>query len=293
MFRLHSIIGPPPRRIEVFDIGAMVEGAPRHAPLVDQDAASVTAFEPQEEERRRLESQQPNTRCHPFMLGDGGSMPFHITRYPGCSSLYEPDPEVIDSFFGIGAADPGGNFHVERTVRVETTRLDDVPDLPRPDFLKLDIQGAELMVLQNGQRCLSHALIVETEVEFVPLYRGQPLLGDVQRFMQDRGFWLHRLDDVQGRSYRPLATDDPSAAVSQPLWCDAVFVRNPSRLHGWSETELLIGGHVLHDCYGSFDLVLKLLAEHDRRTGSPHAGAYMEALRREQTIPAAFPRRSP
>ena len=71
---------------------------------------------------------------------------------------------MIDLFEGIGAADAGGNFHVTHTEQVKTTRLDDISGLPEPDFIKLDIQGAELLVLQHG-------------------------------------FWFHRFVDMQSRSY--------------------------------------------------------------------------------------------
>ena len=290
VFSIIDVIDPLPRGIEIFDVGAMPEGRPRYAPLLDRSVGSVTAFEPQEEERRRLESSQARTRCLPTVLGDGREHTFHVTRYPGCSSLFEPDPLVIDAFFGIGAADRTGNFHVERTLRLGTERLDDVPDLPQPDLLKLDIQGAELLVLTHGSRLMSRALVVEAEAEFVALYRDQPLFGDLHRFMADQGFWLHRLENMQGRCYRPFATDDPSRAVSQPLWCDAVFVRDPGRLHRWSDDDLLVGATILHECYGSCDLALRLLAAFDDRRRTGRATAYLAALKADGPIAAVYPR---
>lgn len=290
MFAIVNLAGRPAGAIEVFDVGGMPEGVPRYAPLLDQDLANVTAFEPQVEEARQLEATQGRTRCLPIALGDGRQHTLHITRYPGCSSLYEPDPVVIDSFFGIGAADRGGNFHVDRTIRLGTRQLDAIPNLPEPDWIKLDIQGGELQALAHGTRCLSHAVVVEVEVEFVPLYRGQPLFGDVQRFMAQHGFWLHRLENLQGRCYRPFAVDDPAAGLSQPLWCDAVFVRDPSRLTNWTDDDLHHGAVILHECYGSYDLALRLLTARDERRRTAVAASYVSALKAAHPISARYTR---
>ena len=56
---------------------------------------------------------------------------------------------------------------------VQTHRLDDL-DIDEFDLLKIDVQGSELMVFQNGRDRLSNAVAVHTEVSFVRLYHGNP-----------------------------------------------------------------------------------------------------------------------
>jgi hypothetical protein len=163
-----------------------------------------------------------------------------------------------------------------------------VADLPRPDFIKLDIQGAELMVLQNGRMALSRALVVESEALFVPLYHDQPLFGELHAFMRGEGFLFHRFMNVAGRCYRPFATNDPAVPISQPLWADAVFVRNPLALEGWPTADLLVGAALLHEMYGSYDLVLRLLAEHDRRASTSFGSEYVAALQRLGSVASCF-----
>jgi hypothetical protein len=65
--------------------------------------------------------------------------------------------------------------------------------LPPPDLLKLDVQGAELQILQGGTRTLGHAKAIIAEVSFVELYEGQSSFSDLCAFLQAHGFTLHAL----------------------------------------------------------------------------------------------------
>src|SRR5438105_4406586 len=76
------------------------------------------------------------------------------------------------------------------TGQVVTRRLDDVLPPGPVDFLKLDVQGAELMVLQGGPATVAAAAVVHCEVEFSPIYAGQPLYADIHRALADHGFAL-------------------------------------------------------------------------------------------------------
>jgi Methyltransferase FkbM domain len=63
----------------------------------------------------------------------------------------------------------------------------------RIDVLKLDTQGSELGILKGARRMLTGVRMLEIEVEFNEIYRGQPLFGDIDRFLRARGFVLWRL----------------------------------------------------------------------------------------------------
>ena len=66
------------------------------------------------------------------------------------TSLLEPDPVALGFFSWFSKFGA-----VEKVETVQTQRMDDVAGLPDIDFAKMDIQGAELTVLQNGTERLA------------------------------------------------------------------------------------------------------------------------------------------
>ena len=56
------------------------------------------------------------------------------------------------------------------------------------DVIWIDIQGAELMAFQGMGDLLKTVKVIHTEVEFFPLYIGQPLFPEVNAFLKSQGF---------------------------------------------------------------------------------------------------------
>ena len=92
--------------------------------------------------------------------------------------------------------------HFDNSVQVETDRLDALAQrcgLTAIDYIHMDVQGAELRVLNGAGTLLDSVRVIWMEVEAVPLYKDQPLKADVERFMASRGF-EKRLDTVDSLS---------------------------------------------------------------------------------------------
>ncbi|HUA50698.1 MAG TPA: FkbM family methyltransferase [Candidatus Sulfotelmatobacter sp.] len=281
---LAPLLGLQGLTIEVLDIGPTTQAPDRHTALVAQGLARVVAVEPAAERTAALLARGVE-RVVPVFLGDGGGARLYTTRDPRFSSLFEPDPAVIDLFTTLSAG-AGGNFQTVYTTEVQTARLDDVLPEHRPDFMRLDIQGGELAALEHGTARLASAVVVEVESALVALYKGQPLLADVHGLLRRHGFVLHKLIDVVGRAFLPLSPPNRHEPISQLLWGDAVFVRDFGALANLADDQLLKGALILSDVYHSFDLALLMLTEHDRRRGTAHAAAYHQAL---QTAPSLHP----
>ena len=274
--------------IQILDVGAMATGEERYHPLVASGLAEVTGFEPNPAEYARLQDRKGPYRYLPHFLGAGRPATFYLTRYPGCSSLLPPDPKVIDMFMTIDCTDPGSNFHVVKTETVETIRLDDIKPPLTVDFLKVDAQGYELEIMRHGTSTLEKTLVIECEAEFVPLYRDQPLFGDIQCFLREQGFMLHKLIDVAGRPFRPFNPPNPYMPMSQLLWADAIFVRDFTRLDAYSDDDLLKAAAVLDVVYSSYDLAGLLLIEHDRRLKTSMQQAFVNDLQKRDSLSVQF-----
>jgi hypothetical protein len=60
--------------------------------------------------------------------------------------------------------------------------------IPLPDFIKIDVQGAELDVLEGGQKCLENATMVLLEVSIHRYNEKSPLFAEVIDYMNKHNF---------------------------------------------------------------------------------------------------------
>ena len=263
----------------LIEIGALpLEGNPeRFHPLVSLwPGSQLHAFEVDPALCERLNREaKPGFRFHPRAIGgQNGPRTFHDTVHPMCGSLYPPDERWADMFHNLDV------MRLKGTSTLETVTLDTFAAevaLPRVDFIKMDIQGAELEALSGGMRVLEDTLLVVCEVDFVPLYVGQPLYGDVERFMRERGFQLHKFVGLNGRAAKPVVFQGNLNFPTQHMWSDAIFVRDLFRLEALSDAQLLRLA-VLLEAYGSPDVGMVMLREHDRRHGTTFAPTYLDTL---------------
>ena len=265
--------------IHVVDIGAtpLYGGPPPYAGLLKSGFARVVGFEPDPEGLAELNRQKgPHETYLPYVIADGQAHQFKVCRTRDVSSLLEPNHELLSYFHGFPHW-----CTVERRVPVATRRLDDIAKIENIDFLKIDIQGAELMVFEHAQKRLANCLVIQTEVEFLPMYEGQPLFSEVELFLRRHGFLIHKFDPLKSRAIQPMiVNNDIYAGFSQIFWADAVFVRDFTRLQVLSPEQLLKLALVMHDVYGSHDIVLRALMEYDRRSNdSKHAKRFMESFK--------------
>ncbi len=209
-------------------------------------------FDADEEECRRINStHKPNFHSHcmlPFFVGkDSEELDFYIYKDPGSSSKFLPNQRYGRLF--------GEHYKVVKKIKVNSKRLDDViadRQIPAPDFIKLDTQGTELEILAASLTTLNKTLLVESEIELVEIYDGQPLLPEFLRFMFNNGFELLYLNRVfatrAGYSGR---------ARGQITFCDALFARREAFWGNYSAEAL--GKHaILLANYGHRDIAWRI-----------------------------------
>jgi hypothetical protein len=134
------------------------------------------------------------------------------------------------------------------------------------------------LVLSGAEELLKHVTVLEIEVEFIEIYKKQPLFADIDAFLRARGFVLHRFLGMAGRTFKlMLWKNDLTAAMSQVLWSDAVYVRDFMAFDRLEPERLAKLGATLLVNYRSTDLAALAVAAHDRQTG----GRLQEVLLRE------------
>jgi FkbM family methyltransferase len=202
---------------------------------------------------------------YPNALGERNERrEFYITDHPMCSSLYEPNEPLISLYNNFECA------YLKRRTEIDTISMDyfaQVNDISEVDFIKIDIQGAELDVFRGGAQVLKSVLALVCEVEFIPHYIQQPLFGDVCTFLLEHQLMFHKFLYLEGRALRPVVIDNDPNRSSQHIWSDAMYIRHVQAIPDLSFQQLLKLS-VLAAVYGSPDLSYYCLAHYDKRKGT-------------------------
>jgi FkbM family methyltransferase len=257
--------------LTIVDVGAasLDKADPYHV-LAERTASHIIGFEPDNKTCAALNAAGKLRHSYfPFAIGAGGAAKLHVTAANANSSLYAPNAELLKHFTTLADM-----LVVKHVANVETHRLDDVVGAKEIDFLKIDVPGGEMDVLKGAARLLPTALAVELEVEFLPMYEGAPLFGEVDAHMRAAGFQLHTFLDVYRPVYAPLA--DTPASRSQTMWADAVYVPDVRSLAKYDRDRLLKLAAIAHELYGSIDLCAHVLGEMRARKLETPLDAYMK-----------------
>lgn len=298
---------PADMRLVVVDVGAR-GGAELSGWSPVLSRVDLHGFEPDEQACRDLEATVPNDgaryRYHPVALDRhaGSGRGLYVTNNRWCSSFYPPNHRMLnrlkqyDRDGKLGGI--GQDFAVEETVHPDTTTLDAFWADVKPsdlDFIKLDVQGAELDILEGGAAALGRTSGLLVEVEFVPLYEGQPLFADVDRFLRRQGFHFFAFHFTHtghfaGRRHSPVTCEEPAShrfarqVGGQWVSADALYLRDPiaddvqpsSADELWRWVRLAI----LSDLHDQTEFAFELAgwaAGHAQRLGLPEAAALKAA----------------
>ncbi len=122
---------------------------------------------------------------------------------PGASSLFRASGKYKKEIY------------VQKEIRVPSVTLASFlkeHNIGTVDLLWMDIQGAELMALRSAGEALSRIKVIFSEVEFMEIYKDQPLFSDIKTYLNEHAFSLYDF------------------AYFGRYFADAIFVNNS--LHG-------------------------------------------------------------
>jgi FkbM family methyltransferase len=248
-------------RLVLVDAGAAA-GVPRRWRPVEERLL-VVGFEPDERSYAALEPGEGRVWLKSALWERPEMVEIHLTRKARNSSVLLPNSDFLARF------PDADRFEVTGSARVEATTLDvalSAAGIARADFLKADVQGAELAVLRGARSTLAAGVFgVEAEVAFAPLYRGQPMFGELDELLRDEGFELIDLRRTYWKAERYAET---RGAKGRLVAGDALYLRDAGaflplveRLGPEPARAAIVNALVTCGVYGYPSLGLELLDE--------------------------------
>ncbi len=145
-----------------------------------------------------------------------GTVDFYVNEQTQTSSLMPVNQESRDSITiqhegitGLGA--------VNSRIQVESTTIDAIAlahGMTSIDLLKIDVQGAELSVLQGASRALTITSAIELELSLFDFYESSTTFREIEEILHPAGFYLYSL---------PFVSQNPMNGRTD--WVDAIYTK--------------------------------------------------------------------
>lgn len=157
----------------------------------------------------------------------------NILDSPGASSIFRPNYDFLNQFPEVE------RFNISKVLNFNCETIDNLHNqkiINCVDFVKIDVQGAELQILKGGKNTLKSNLIgLEVEVEFCELYKNQPLFSDLDHFIRNelglelwdisKTYWKYSIKDL-----------NIGAKKGRLIFGDALYFRPLNSLNSWLDS---------------------------------------------------------
>jgi hypothetical protein len=157
------------------------------------------------------------------------------------------------------------------------------------DFVKLDVHGHEIAILQGAQKAIASAVGMEIEVCFAPLYAGGARFSAIHDFVETAGFDLFDLKRYFWT--RKEAAHMNVGRKGQLVVGDALYFRSPeSILSSDIDGPKIVRAFCVYLAYGYVDLacVLHSLATDEHRISTEidaQIATILKRFRRANVVP--------
>lgn len=206
-------------------------------------------FEPDKRSREELLKQKNDCRSYflydKIVSNNNDEVILNLCKAPMTSSILKPNYEFLNLF------DDAERVQVVKEIPFTPTTIDEL-EIHQIDFIKMDIQGAELMAIQGAKKSLDKVLGLELELEFLEVYKSQPLYGEITKHLHERGFEFY--DFVRLTRWD---RDNIYNEMGQCAWGDGLFLRTPEYIISNFSNDIQMIKRYLVICllYKKFDLI--------------------------------------
>ena len=225
-------------------------------------------FEPDKEEfevlKKRMRSNDKGYDC--ALYSESIPVDLNLMKARECSSILQPNISFLKRF----PKELLEMYEVEKVISIQARTIDDIYASDKNlsiDFIKLDVQGAELDILKGGKLFLENNLIgAEIEVEFQPLYKDQPLFSDLDIYMRNNtGLELY---DLTKHFCKYSSGVKNCSKKGQMVFGDALYLRSPFTIIEWCNrfdkkeaSNKIISACVTGMIYGYLDYSLAIIQQ--------------------------------
>jgi FkbM family methyltransferase len=193
----------------VFDVGANIGLWVMGAAVAAGPTGNVHAFEPVPEIHARIEHNLKLNQLdwvHLWKLG--------LSDAPGSAPLFR------DSTYNSGRGSLAKREGVDNPVEIKLTTLEAhcaAHKIDRIDFLKVDVEGAELKVFQGADRFLSskEAPIILFECSEILVKPFGTTSTEIKRFLADRGYRIYRFE---GKRLEEIPVEKSQGDKIEDVW---------------------------------------------------------------------------
>jgi FkbM family methyltransferase len=207
----------PEQVVGLVDIGASGGLEPRWSSI--QKNLRAFLFEPDERSHQALRRSDHIAEVFPVGLGSSEkSASLNLCRKPTVSSFLHPLNSFLSRFPDVKRFD----VISQETMKLSTLDICLKDRNQDCDFIKIDTQGTELAILKGGDIFLDGPIIgLEVEVEFVRIYEGQNLFGDVCLKLESKGYEFFDFVNICRWERERLSL------FGQAVFGDGLFLRSP------------------------------------------------------------------
>jgi FkbM family methyltransferase len=211
--------------LKIVDVGASGGIDPRWGKLTSFYRAVLFEPDTRQYEILRSESGKNLTVLNAALSSEKSDMiNLNLCKKQQVSSVYTPNIDILDKF------KDSQRFEVINTVTVATDTLNNQlrkNNVIEIDFMKIDVQGHELAILKGSSEYLDNLIGMEIEVEFLQVYKNQPLFCDIDAFVRKNGFELF---DIRRYYWKRKESVHVGNQKGQLVFGDALYFRSPEQV---------------------------------------------------------------
>jgi len=245
----------------ICDIGASSIDPTVHIDnLINNTNCILYGFEPNKTEFEKIKRKKKKKYFN-YALGDGKKKKLNICQGPGMTSFLRPNINYLRLFdwFEWGSK-------IINTEELETKKLDDINFDHTINFFKIDVQGLESEIIENGLKKIKNSLVVEIETSPVPIYLDEKPFSHICGQLEKLDFSLHMFNKINTRCFKPARlNNDIYSGLNHILQLDCVFIKNVQKLDSLETEDLKKLALILFFSYESYDLVDFLIEKISKR----------------------------